>query len=183
MTRGSNPILDARLLAPLGSRRQEPPVADPTRSLQGRPEALGLVPVAMRSEVERATRELGLKLECLAAEDLAVARIESGCPNILLIDADVVARPGDLCRFARSLRPNIRVFVLTWYWSERDEVLGRCGDAILHKPPRCAEWESVFRPCGVLLACQSEAIQSACAARPLIAQPALSAGDRSYSRA
>lgn len=163
-------MVDTRPLAPPGSPGREPFVL----------EALGLVPIAQQSEVERATRGFGLKLELLAVEDLAIARIESGCPDVLLIDADLVACPGQLCRFARSLRPDVAVFLLTWYWSERDDVLWRCADAILHKPPRYAEWEFVFRRCGVLRACQSDTARSTGAA---IAQPALSAGERSFSHA
>ena len=112
-------------------------------------DALGLVPAAMHPEVRRAIAGLHVNIDLSAATELVVARIESDCPAILLVDADLLGCPEDVCRFARSLRPDVRVFGLAYYWSEREEALLMCADAILHKPARNAEWKAVMRRFGV----------------------------------
>jgi hypothetical protein len=117
-------------------------------------ETLGLAPGALCAEIERVTVGFHLKLEWQADIALFVARVESGCPPLLLIDTDLVGCPGDLCRFARSLRPDVRIFGISCYWSERDEALLTCVDALLHKPPRRAQWEAVFDRAGIPRALQ-----------------------------
>ena len=112
-------------------------------------EAIGLVPPAMHADVRRAIAGLHLRLDLSGTAALVVARIESACPELLLIDTDLLGCPVDLCRFARSLRPDVKVFGLTYYWSEREEGLRFCADAILHKPARDAEWKAVLRRFGV----------------------------------
>lgn len=112
-------------------------------------EAVGLIPAALHPEVRRAIAGLHVHLDLSGATELVVARIESDCPAILLVDADLLGCPEDVCRFARSLRPDVRVFGLAYYWSEREEALLMCADAILHKPARNAEWKTVLRRFGV----------------------------------
>ena len=112
-------------------------------------EALGLVPVALHRSIERVAFPFNLKLEWETATDLFVARIESACPDLLIVDTDILGCLSDLCSFARSLRPGVKVFGLTCYWSERDEALLDCADAVLHKPPRQAQWEAVFAAAGI----------------------------------
>jgi len=93
-----------------------------------------------------------LRLDMSDAIDLVVARIESSCPPFLLIDTELLGCPVDLCRFARSLRPDVKVFAVVYFWSEREEALRECADGLLHKPPRRREWEGVLRQLGVPLA-------------------------------
>ena len=112
-------------------------------------EAIGLMPPALHRDVRRAIAGLHVRLELSGATDLVVARIESACPELLFIDTDLLGCPADLCRFARSLRPDVKVFGLAYYWSEHDEGLRSCADAILHKPARGTEWKAVLRRFGV----------------------------------
>jgi hypothetical protein len=83
------------------------------------------------------------------AAGLVVARIESSCPPFVLVDTELLGCPADLCCFARSLRPDVKVFAVVNFWSEREDALHKCVDALLHKPPRRREWEVVLRRFGV----------------------------------
>ena len=111
--------------------------------------AIGLMPPSLDPDVRRAIAGLHMQLDISEATELVVARLESACPELLLIDTDLLGCPADLCRFARSLRSDVKVFGLAYYWSEREEGLHACVDAILHKPARGAEWKTVLRHFGV----------------------------------
>ncbi len=112
-------------------------------------EAIGLVSPAMHADVRRAIAGLHVTLDLSESTEIVVARIESTCPELLIIDTDLLGCPEDLCRFAHSLRPDVKVFGLAYYWSEREQGLRNCADAILHKPARGAEWKPVLRRFGV----------------------------------
>jgi len=112
-------------------------------------DALGLAAPLLQAEIKRLAAAYRVKLEWETAVGLFVARVESGCPALLLIDTDLLGCPDDLCKFARSLRPDVRVFGISCYWSERDEALLTCVDALLHKPPRRAQWEAMFDRAGI----------------------------------
>ncbi len=56
--------------------------------------------------------------------------------------------PLDLCRLIHSLRADAKVVGLSCYWCDRDETLRECLDAILHRPPRVAEWKTTLRKLG-----------------------------------
>lgn len=128
-------------------------VADPTLSGTSRAwslDGVGLVASAIHPDVRRAVAGLHVRLDLSATTELVVARLESACPELLLIDTDLLGCPADLCRFARSLRPDVKVFGLVNHWSEREEGLRMCADAILHKPARAAEWGAILRRFGAL---------------------------------
>lgn len=112
-------------------------------------EAIGLILPALHPEVRRAIAGLHVELALSDTTELVAARLESACPALLLIDTDLLGCPVDLCTFARSLRPDIKVFALVNHWSEREEDLRSCADAILHKPPRRDEWKAVLGRFGV----------------------------------
>jgi DNA-binding response OmpR family regulator len=112
-------------------------------------QAIGLIPPALHVEVRRALAGLHVQIDLSATADLVVARLETSCPEFLLIDTDLLGCPVDLCTFARSLRRDVKVFGLVNHWSEREEGLRSCADDILHKPPRLAEWRPVLRRFGV----------------------------------
>ncbi len=116
---------------------------------RARQDALGLVAADVQPSVHRALERFNVRLEMNEAPDFVVARIESGCPPLLLIDTELMGCLTKLCCFARSLRPDVTVFGLTYFWSERDESMRECADAILHKPPRQPEWDAVMRRFGV----------------------------------
>lgn len=105
---------------------------------------LGLVPLDLHADVARIVAGMPVRLTLLESVDLVVAQVESDRPDILLIDTDLLGCPSELCCFARSLRPDVRVFGLAYYWSEREEALHACVDAILHKPVRDTEWKRVL---------------------------------------
>lgn len=112
-------------------------------------EALGLIAADLQPAVREAIAGFRVRLEMSDATDLVVARIESGCPPFLLIDTELLGCPVDLCCFARSLRPDVKVFAVVYFWSEREEALRECADGLLHKPPRRPEWEGVLARLGV----------------------------------
>jgi hypothetical protein len=92
----------------------------------------------LEHEIERAIQGLNLTLEFTPLSGQLMARIESACPDIVILDLDITPRPDDLARFARSLRPDVRIVSVEWYWSERD--LAAFADAVVHKPARRDEW-------------------------------------------
>lgn len=111
---------------------------------------LGLAPLHVHPAIARTLSEFHVTLGMSDDTGLVVARIESSCPDLLLIDTDLLGYPGDLCRFARSLRPDVKVLALVCYWSDREDDVRGCADAILHKPPRQPEWEAILMRFGVL---------------------------------
>ncbi len=122
----------------------------PEREAERPTVALGLAPLTLHRAIERVAAPFSLRLEWETAIDRFVTRIETACPEFLIVDTDLLGCLSDLCSFARSLRPDVRIFGLTWYWSERDDALAGCADALLHKPLRRAQWESVFDRAGIL---------------------------------
>lgn len=107
-------------------------------------EGVGLVAAGLHEAVSRALGGLPVSLELSATVDLIVARIESACPALILVDGDLLGCPADLCSFARSLRRDVTILGLTYYWSEREDTFRSCVDALLHKPPRETEWRATF---------------------------------------
>ena len=118
-------------------------------STPGPLDALGLVAVDLQPSVRDVMAGFNVRLELSDATDVVVTRIETSCPRILLIDTDLLGCPVDLCRFARSLRPDVKVIALAYFWSEREEALRACADAVLHKPPRRREWRATVTRLGV----------------------------------
>ena len=118
-------------------------------STPGPLEALGLVAVDLQPSVRCVMASFNVRLELSDATDVVVTRIETSCPDILLVDTELVGCPADLCRFARSLRPDVIVLGLAYFWSEREEALRACADAVLHKPPRRADWQATLTRLGV----------------------------------
>jgi hypothetical protein len=107
--------------------------------------ALALAPERARAEIERLLPSLSLDVAFVARIDLFSAQVETACPEVLIIDTDLLALPGDLCRLARSLRPDVVTVALVNHWSEREERLTGVVDAVLHKPPRrLEEWQQLF---------------------------------------
>jgi len=112
--------------------------------------ALALLAPGLEPEVRAASGDFALELECLSRLDVFVNRVESHCPPLLLVDADLVGGcPADLCRFARSLRPDVKILSLAWCWSDRDDALRGCADGVLRKPPRRAAWSAVLAGLGL----------------------------------
>ena len=113
-------------------------------------ELLGLVSVSLHRDIRRVTAGLRIRVELSDAVGLVAARIESRCPEIVLVDTDLVGCPGGLCRLARSLRPEVQFVGLACSWSERETMLRECADVIVHKPIRDAEWTALFGRLGVV---------------------------------
>jgi hypothetical protein len=113
-------------------------------------ELVGLVSVSLHRDIRRVTADLRIVVELSDAVDLVTARIERRCPEIVLVDTDLVGRPDGLCRLARSLRPDVRFVALSCLWSEREETLRSCADAIVHKPMRDGEWRDLFGRLGAI---------------------------------
>ena len=112
-------------------------------------DALALLHAQLRAPVERLTARLAWTLEFVESPASLAARVETRCPHILLVDTDLVGAFEELAGFACSLRPDVRLLAVTCYWSDRDDSVRGCADAILHKPVRRNEWERVFDRIGI----------------------------------
>ena len=110
------------------------------------PEVLVLIPHALRHDVQQMTRDMPFALEFVSTPELAMARIESACPEIVVLDDDMMACSDEVRRFVRSLRPDVRLVAVTCRWSEREEELRGCADAVIHKPLRESEWKRALAP-------------------------------------
>jgi hypothetical protein len=106
--------------------------------------AAGLVAVPVQPLVLEAVAPFRIKIELFERLETLVTSIETACPGLLLVDSDLVSNFKDLQVYARSFRPDVRIVALSCYWSDREESLRACADAILHKPPRASEWASVL---------------------------------------
>jgi hypothetical protein len=81
---------------------------------------------------------LRLRIEFVPSQGAFAERIETAYPDIVLMDLDLVARPGELARFAWSLRRQTKIVAVTAWWSDREPL--EEFDLTLHKPPRRDEW-------------------------------------------
>jgi hypothetical protein len=106
--------------------------------------AAGLVAVPNQPLVLDAVAPFGLQIELFERLATLLSSIETACPRLLLVDSDLVPNFRDLRAFARSRRPDVRIVALSCFWSDREESLRACADAVLHKPPRASEWASVL---------------------------------------
>jgi hypothetical protein len=122
-----------------GATLESWPLAPPARH-----RAVALVTDRARGDIRRLLPSYSAEIQFEARVDVFAARVETSCPQILIIDTDVLALPRDLCLMARSLRPDVVTAALVNHWSEREERLVGVVDAVLHKPPRREEWQRVF---------------------------------------
>lgn len=113
-----------------------------------RMETLGLVCVQLQPAIRRATERFDLELEFTSRVGLFVARIETSYPAVLLVDTELLGSLPELSSFAHSLRPDVKIFAVTWYWSEIDDRVSSAVDGVLHKPPRRTQWEAVLETLG-----------------------------------
>lgn len=113
------------------------------------PTALALMSPHFERDLRRLTDELGWHLEYSSATDVVTARIETSCPELVFVDTDLSARAEELFHFARSLRPDVWIIGVTYYWSERDERLHEIADAVIHKPARGDEWSRALLGSGL----------------------------------
>lgn len=105
---------------------------------------LGLVPASLQPDIRRTAADLRVTLELSDAIGVVVARIESRCPEIVLVDTDLLGCPEGLRCRVRSWRADVRLVALTCFWSEREEMLRTCVDAVVHKPIRDGEWRDLL---------------------------------------
>ena len=114
-----------------------------------KPVALALISPALVRDLRLLTDEFGLHLELSNAPEIVAARIETSCPELVLVDSDLFGGVEDLFQFARSLRPDVWLIGVTCYWSERDKKLRTSANALVHKPPRGDEWRRAFSGSGL----------------------------------
>ncbi len=114
------------------------------RPLDGRRHSVALASEFARVEIEPLLESLCLDITFVTRVDLFSTCVESNCPEILIIDTDLLGLPDELCRMARSLRPDVVMVALVNRWSEREERLQGVVDVVLHKPPRREEWQRLF---------------------------------------
>ena len=112
--------------------------------LDRRHHAVALASHLARAEIEPLLASLCLDITFVTRVDLLSTCVESNCPEILIIDTDLLGLPDELCRMARSLRPDVVMVALVNRWSEREERLQGVVDVVLHKPPRREEWQRLF---------------------------------------
>ena len=97
-----------------------------------------LAGAVFEGEIRRALQGLNVTLECTGLSGVLLARIESACPEIVIVDLDITPRPNELAIFARSLRPDVCIVSAQWYWSDHEPPT--FADAVVHKPARRDEW-------------------------------------------
>jgi hypothetical protein len=112
--------------------------------LDRRRHAVALASHLARAEIEPLLASLCVDITFVMRIELLSARVESGCPEILIIDTDLLGLPDELCRMARSLRPDVVTVALVNHWSDREQRLKGVVDAVLHKPARREEWQQLF---------------------------------------
>lgn len=123
-------------------RIEVPPVLP--HPLDRRRHAVALASHLARAEIEPLLASLCVDITFVMRIELLSARVESGCPEILIIDTDLLGLPDELCRMARSLRPDVVTVALVNHWSDREQRLKGVVDAVLHKPARREEWQQLF---------------------------------------
>ena len=122
-----------------------PPPAEAARVGPSRRRALVLASEGLCVDIERILSSLSLTVAFVTPVDVFSAIVEAGCPQNLINHTDLLSLPGDLCRMAHSLRPDVLTVALVNHWSEREERLKGTVDAVLHKPPRrLEEWQELF---------------------------------------
>lgn len=62
------------------------------------------------------------------------------------IDLQDAMAPAEAVRLARSIWPDARLAVLSYWWSERDTLARQLADLVIHKPPRAQELRALIRP-------------------------------------
>ena len=95
-------------------------------------------------QVAEIALELAIEIEFARGIEQLMARVESGCPRTVIVDADVLGWPASFCLFARSLRPDVSIIAVLHHWSECEAPMREWVDAVLHKPPRLHEWALLF---------------------------------------
>ena len=112
--------------------------------MRGARRAVVLASHRTQAEIETLLAWLRIDLTFVSRVDLLSDWVESNCPEVVMIDTDLLGLPADLCVMARSLRPDVLTVALVNHWSEREERLHNAVDAVLHKPPRPEEWKRLF---------------------------------------
>ena len=107
--------------------------------------ALAMLLPSLASQIRQITARLPIAMKMCDTSRMFMAHVERRCPELLLVDTDLVGGVGDLARVAHSIRRDVCVVGLACFWSEREEALRAALDGVLHKPPRAAEWEALTR--------------------------------------
>jgi hypothetical protein len=117
----------------------EPPPRPDTKDL------VALMAGASARELRLAARDLRLVVYVIEDVREMVVRIEADCPRVVVVDTEWAADAEVILRFARSLRADAFLIGVTYFWSDRDEILQPLADAVLHKPLRRSECTRVLR--------------------------------------
>jgi DNA-binding response OmpR family regulator len=115
-----------------------------------RTRVLGFVPPALDSDVRRIFRALALDVHLANSTADFATRVISYAPHLLLVDMDAPGIHADLVRTARALCSGVPVVEIVYCWSEREMHAHSLADALVHKPPRTAEWHAQLRRLGIV---------------------------------
>lgn len=108
-------------------------------------ELVALMSSTSARELQLAARDLGLAAYVIENVREMVVRIEADCPRVVVVDSDWARDAEVILRFARSLRADTFLIGVTYFWSDRDEILQPLADIVLHKPLRRSECTRVLR--------------------------------------
>jgi DNA-binding response OmpR family regulator len=108
-------------------------------------ELVALMSSASARELQLAARDVGFAVCVIEDVREMVVRIEADCPRVVVVDSDWAGDAEVILRFARSLRADVFLVGVTYFWSDRDEILQPLADAVLHKPLRRSECTRVLR--------------------------------------
>lgn len=125
-------------------------------ALQTIPHGLGLIDRNLQPRVARVASRFNVSLEMFESPANFVTVVESSWPDLMLIDSDIMGNPCEVCHVVRTRNPLVKVLIVAYFWSEREEALRCCADVILHRPVRNPEWSRAFDMCGI----QSVGVQS-----------------------
>lgn len=139
-------MLDVALTPPQrGDATLRIPVLDLVRT-----RVLGLVPSGLDSDVRRVFRELALDIHLTGNAGDFATRVISYAPHLLVVDMDAPGMHAELVGTARALRGGVPVLGVVYHWSERELYARSLVDALVHKPPRTAEWLAQLRHLGIV---------------------------------
>lgn len=110
----------------------------------------GLLISADRALVRAFHRELRDGADCAVSFDvhpsLEEARLTGPGPyHWVTVDLDGAIPPSEAVRLAREHWPDSRIAVVSFWWSEREQLARQQADVVIHKPLRTPEIQAFLR--------------------------------------
>lgn len=111
--------------------------------------ALALAGQELVGALEAFASDFEMRLDVHEDDRAFLDAIARDGPDLVVVDSDIMGHPCDLSDLVRNHNPQASFIVVAWFWSDREEALRDCADAVVHKPIRGSEWRRAFADCGV----------------------------------